>query len=142
MRKSCISLRARLVLKQRDIDKSSPSSNRSALPVGPPDEKEGDEDGKTVNQYRSCVPTSATGSVMCATDSVPRLPRYLPPPSEMPRRLHPPKPSPPRDGDSLKSCRKRVNQAIGAKDELRGVDVHYTLAGSIARCPCHDKSPV
>lgn len=70
----------------------------------------------------------------------PKLPRYLPPPSEMPLRLHPSKPAPPRDGDSLKSCRKGSIESEGG--EGGEVVVHYTLAVSIASCLCRDKSPV
>jgi hypothetical protein len=44
----------------------------------------------------------------------PRLARYLPPPSGIPCRSHPPKPLPPRDGDSEKSCRKG---SIGGEDD-------------------------
>ena len=70
----------------------------------------------------------------------PKLARYLPPPSEIPLRSHPPKPAPPRDGDSLKSCRK---ESIGSEGSEGGeVVVHYTLAVSIASCLCRDRSPV
>ena len=69
----------------------------------------------------------------------PKLARYLPPPSEMPLRSHPPKPAPPRDGDSSKSCRK---ESIGSEGSEGGeVVVHYTLAVSIASCLCRDRSP-
>jgi len=75
-----------------------------------------------------------------STNMEPKLARYLPPPSEMPCRSHPPKPAPPRDGDSLKSCRKESIGSEGGEDGE--VVVHYTLAVSIASCLCRDKSPV
>jgi hypothetical protein len=77
---------------------------------------------------------------MPSTSIEPRLARYLPPPSEMPCRSHPPKPAPPLEGDSLKSCRKG---SIGSKRRWgEEMVVHYTLAVLIASCLCRDKSPV